>query len=96
MAMEEDTQMNNSGISAAVRTAKKAIRPTKIGLPEGKLPTASKKLKAKKARKASKVGFASDLGSKREGARAKKSDTVKGLVPKKPKVNVGSRKKAKP
>lgn len=84
MAMEED---NDSGhvkaMDAAVRAAKKAFRPAKIGEPERR-PSRVKELKEKKRTKGKKAlpgrdtGFGKEMGqsAKREGVRAKKGVQV--------------------
>ncbi|TFK57284.1 DEAD-domain-containing protein [Heliocybe sulcata] len=78
MAMEEDAD-DGKAVDAAVRAAKKAARPAKIGEPERR-PPGSKKSRDKKNAK-TKVGgsgrgsaFGQELGqsAKREGVRAKK------------------------
>lgn len=83
--MEEDKEQGNShAIDAAVRSAKKAQRPSKIGLPEKRLESAKAKAKAKKAKRV--VGRKSDVFDKdmsqkapREGVRAKKGDVIGGM-----------------
>ena len=84
--MEEDAA-ETGAIKAAVRSAKKAGKPAKIGMPEAR-PERNSKAKAKKDRgkKVKVTGkgtmFGQDLGDKRkmvEGARAKKGDRIKGL-----------------
>lgn len=89
MALEEDAGETRA-VQAAIRSAKKAGRPTKIGLPEAR-PLKPGKSKSKEKRKEKTVGrkglFDSEIGGKRkqshsgaqEGARAKRSDTVKGF-----------------
>lgn len=78
MANEEDAG-ETVAIRAAVRSAKKAGRPAKIGEPERR-PALSKK-KEKKAKAKQRIatrGFDKDLGQRtaREGVRAKKTDSV--------------------
>ncbi|KAH9480511.1 nucleolar DEAD-box protein required for synthesis of 60S ribosomal subunit [Psilocybe cubensis] len=80
---EEDKEFNDSkAINASIRSAKKANRPAKIGLPEQKLARPSKK-KNKSAAKISKGKgiFESDFGQKfkstNEGIRAKRDDAIK-------------------
>lgn len=71
--MEDDDDGDNKGIRAAVRSAKKAIRPTPIGMPEARHANPKSKSKAKaKARttpkpSAGKKGgaFDRDMGEKR-------------------------------
>ena len=85
MAMEEDAA-ETGAIRAAVRSAKKASRPAKIGEPERR-QTSTKKDKKKKAvrsksAKAQKSGaFEKELGQRtvREGVRAKKGDVIGGM-----------------
>lgn len=90
MAMDEDERAgDNAAVNAAIRSAKKAARPTKIGLPESKgLPRRSKE-KTNKTRKATqgKGSFERDMGDKRtasrEGVRAKRGDIIGGMGKKK-------------
>jgi len=96
MAMEEDEGAADSvAIRSAVRSAKKAARPKKIGEPESRQPR-SKKAEKKSKRKASaraSRGFEKDLGQRtttREGVRAKKGDVIGGMGKKK-----GGRRKTK-
>ncbi|KAF9785870.1 DEAD-domain-containing protein [Thelephora terrestris] len=76
-AMEED-ETDQHAIGASIRSAKKAMRPKKIGLPEPR----PQKMKAKKThgqKKQKNAGsFDHDLGqrTKPEGIRAKKGDSV--------------------
>ncbi|KAK7694635.1 nucleolar DEAD-box protein required for synthesis of 60S ribosomal subunit [Cerrena zonata] len=84
MALEDDDGAETGAIKAAVRSAKKAGRPAKIGEPERKPLSrkAEKKAKAKKMVKVTaKAGFDKDLGQKssREGVRAKKGDKIGGM-----------------
>lgn len=97
--MEED-EGESGAVRAAVRSAKKAQRPTKIGLPEAR-PAIGKKAKSKdRGREKRKVAgargvFDRDLGEKRksagggggarEGARANKGDKIGGMGKKGPK-----------
>lgn len=84
--MEDDEEMaDDRPIQASIRSAKKAARPTKIGLPENK-PTKSTKKKDKSTKRkvtASKgSAFGEDVGKlpvQREGVRAKKGDTIGGM-----------------
>ncbi|KAI0078894.1 DEAD-domain-containing protein [Panus rudis PR-1116 ss-1] len=84
MAMEEDDAVETGAIKAAVRSAKKAFRPAKIGEPERR-PLSAKKTKAKERRKAKRTGvargFDTELGQRapREGVRAKKGDKIGGM-----------------
>jgi ATP-dependent RNA helicase DDX27 len=76
-AMEED-ETDQHAIGASIRSAKKAMRPKKIGLPEPR----PQKMKAKKTHGQKKQknarSFDHDLGqrTKPEGIRAKKGDSV--------------------
>ncbi|KAI0361642.1 DEAD-domain-containing protein [Trametes cingulata] len=89
MAMEEDDAAESGAIRAAVRSAKKASRPAKIGEPERR-PASKKKDKKKAARSKSVTkqkggAFEKDLGQRpvREGVRAKKGDVIGGMGKKK-------------
>ncbi|KAI0639386.1 DEAD-domain-containing protein [Trametes polyzona] len=90
MAMEEDDAAESGAIRAAVRSAKKASRPAKIGEPERR-PASTKKKDKKKAARSKTVtkqkgsAFEKDLGQRpvREGVRAKKGDVVGGMGKKK-------------
>ncbi|EIW64684.1 DEAD-domain-containing protein [Trametes versicolor FP-101664 SS1] len=91
MAMEDDEDAPESGaIRAAVRSAKKASRPAKIGEPERR-PASSKKRDKKKAARSKTVtkrkggAFEKDGGQRpaREGVRAKKGDVIGGMGKKK-------------
>ncbi|GAW03679.1 DEAD-domain-containing protein [Lentinula edodes] len=96
MAREEDEEMGNEGaIKSAIRSAKKGIRPSKIGEPERRPVKTSKTKEKKKIRRKLTLGkggaFERDLGqSRHEGARAKKGDIIGGMGKKK-----GSKRKAK-
>lgn len=98
--MEED-EGETTAVRAAVRSAKKASRPAKIGLPETR-PAKAGKAKSKEKEKKRKAGrvagakgvFDRDMGEKRksgggggarEGARAHKSDKIGGMGKKGPK-----------
>ncbi|PPR05356.1 hypothetical protein CVT24_007970 [Panaeolus cyanescens] len=82
MAMDDDEELNDRrSLNSAIRSAKKAARPTKIGLPEPKKISKSAKKKKSSAKKV-KLGsaFERDMSQKsgsREGIRAKKTDKVK-------------------
>lgn len=92
MAMEEDDAAPESGtIRAAVRSAKKAARPARIGEPERR-PINNKKAKDKNRKSSHKKvsaksgsAFEKDLGqrSSREGVRSKKGDVIGGMGKKK-------------
>ena len=87
--MEEDEAGETGAIKAAVRSAKKASRPAKIG--ESERRPASKKDKKRKSGSAKSVtkskggAFDKDMGqrSAREGVRAKKGDVIGGMGKKK-------------
>lgn len=89
--MKEDAELGGAGpINAAIRNAKKANRPTRIGVPEKPRDVRAAKTKERKAQrkkkdKLSKIGFKEEIGVKRktgstsrEGARAKKGDAIGG------------------
>lgn len=88
LALEEDAA-ETGAIKAAVRSAKKAGRPAKIGMPEPRAPQKSKLKKKEGSRKKTKMTggksiFGQDMGDKKkakmtEGARAQKGDRIKGL-----------------
>ncbi|KAI0814942.1 P-loop containing nucleoside triphosphate hydrolase protein [Irpex lacteus] len=87
LAMEEDAG-ETSAIKAAVRSAKKSIRPKKIGELQPKLPKKAKKsdrggVKGKAGSKGG--GFDKEMGQKlaKEGIRAKKGDVIGGMGKKK-------------
>ncbi|KZT30398.1 DEAD-domain-containing protein [Neolentinus lepideus HHB14362 ss-1] len=75
VAMEEDNGGDNKAIGAAVRAAKKAARPAKIGEPERR-PKRSRDIKKAKAKSGLGRDFTSgqEMGqsARREGVRAKK------------------------
>lgn len=76
-AMEED-ETDQHAIGASIRSAKKAMRPKKIGMPEPR-PQREKPKKARGQKKQKNVSsFDRDLGQrpKTEGIRAKKGDSV--------------------
>lgn len=77
--MEEDKELgDNKSLNAAIRSAKKAARPAKIGVPERKDSKSPKK--NRKVSAPSGDTFDNDFGQKlksREGVRAKKGDTIK-------------------
>jgi ATP-dependent RNA helicase DDX27 len=78
--MMEDKEEGNAGaMAAAIRSAKKTIRPVKIGEIQPK--TKATKGKKRKGPRASAAGFDRDMGSakSREGARARKTDAVGGM-----------------
>jgi ATP-dependent RNA helicase DDX27 len=79
--MEEDKEVGDEKVlNAAIRSAKKSARPSKIGVPE-KRPSKGSKSKGKPRRVTSRVGgaFERDVNQKashREGVRAKKGDAI--------------------
>ena len=78
IAMEEDKR-DQRAIGASIRSAKKSMRPTKIGMPEPRLQEFKPKEKnvgQKKQKNAN--AFDRDHGqhTKTEGIRAKKGDSV--------------------
>ncbi|KAI0312629.1 DEAD-domain-containing protein [Amylostereum chailletii] len=82
MAIEEDAVEDRKAVDAAIRSAKKASRPPKIGVPEPR--KSAGKSKEKKHAKASRGGggFDRDLGSRtaaQEGVRAKRGDAIGGM-----------------
>jgi ATP-dependent RNA helicase DDX27 len=84
LADEEDKASNDHGaIHAAIRSAKKASRPSKIGAQEKSSASASKKAHKRKVVGDHQDRFNDELGHKigsREGLRAKKGDKVgKGI-----------------
>ena len=83
-------------MKAAVRSAKKASRPAKIGVPESRVAKQKPRVKEKKKPrseqllkgKSGRSMFDQDMGQKRggvsrEGARASSGDAIKGLNGKK-------------
>ncbi|KIJ21730.1 hypothetical protein PAXINDRAFT_173799 [Paxillus involutus ATCC 200175] len=78
MAMEADKEFGDSKVlNAAIRTAKKAARPEKIGNPPSKSPTQKSKVTSRR-----RSAFEQDLSGKRgrgEGIRAKKGDAIGGM-----------------
>jgi len=76
LASEEESKDDKRSADAATRSAKKAARPAKIGVPSR--PTSRPKQK-RKSGGSSKVGFSHDQGlraSQREGIHAKRGDHV--------------------
>jgi ATP-dependent RNA helicase DDX27 len=77
---EEESKEDKRTTNAAIRSAKKAARPARIGVPN---QLASRRVKSKHKSKSdglSKVGFSHDQGSKvsrREGIRAKRGVVAK-------------------
>ena len=96
LALEEDDDAADKGaMRAAVRSAKKAIRPAKIGMSENRATKQKTRGKEKKKRRSESLFtgqngrsvFDRDMGQKRgavrEGARARSGDAIKGLSGKK-------------
>ena len=85
--MEEDA-VENGAIRAAVRSAKKAIKPAKIGEAQRGLPRNKKQTRASRSDKSKPRagrGFDAEMGQRpvREGVRAKKGDVIGGMGKKK-------------
>ncbi|KAG9314378.1 DEAD-domain-containing protein [Chiua virens] len=83
VAMELDKELGgNGGLDAAIRSAKKAARPGKIGKALGKAPTRMKSGPKSKSKSRSAGAFEQDLSSSKarnEGVRAKKGDAISGM-----------------
>jgi ATP-dependent RNA helicase DDX27 len=81
MAMEDVNEKGNSGeLNAAIRSAKKAARPAKIGISRPR--AALGKSKGKKLTTRTSSGFDRELGQipgRGEGTRAKKGDAIGGM-----------------
>lgn len=80
LAQEQDAELKDTGtINASIRGAKKAQRPTKIGIPEARRMKKTKNTQDSKKRRGPKVGkglgFDVDAGT-REGMRARKGDAI--------------------
>lgn len=74
LASEEESKEDRRSTNAAIRSAKKAARPARIGVPNQPASTQGKS-KHKRKSGLSKVGFSHDQGSRvsrREGIRAKR------------------------
>ncbi|ESK88904.1 atp-dependent rna helicase [Moniliophthora roreri MCA 2997] len=84
LAMEEDGG-DNRAVNAAIRSAKKAARPAKIGEPERRFERSSSKAKKKARAKVTNSrggAFDKDFGdnaSRHEGVRAKQGDAIGGM-----------------
>jgi ATP-dependent RNA helicase DDX27 len=100
MAMADDEELGGGGaVKAAIRSAKKAARPAKIGVPEKRTSKSkAKNTKSGVRRVTARAGgvFDRDLeqkggtsGGRREGVRAKKGDAIGGMGKK------GGKRKAK-
>lgn len=91
MAMEDNEEMGDGdAVNAAIRSAKKAARPAKIGVPEKRAIKSKGKKSKTKATKGGRGGaFDRDLGQRNtggeghEGVRAKKGDAIGGMNRKK-------------
>lgn len=85
MAMEEDKEEGvDKAVSAAIRSAKKAARPSKIGHSSTKLLSPSKAHSSKQARSGGKKGkgaFDNDFGSRGSGNNHEGVRAVKGTKP---------------
>ncbi|KAF9270251.1 DEAD-domain-containing protein [Marasmius fiardii PR-910] len=84
LAMEADNEDGDGGaIKAAIRCAKKAARPVKIGEPERRGPASSKSKKKSRTSRVSRGGdsFNKDFGEKGryEGVRARQGDKIGGV-----------------
>ncbi|KAH8998900.1 DEAD-domain-containing protein [Lactarius hatsudake] len=80
LASEEDSREDRRSIDAAIRTAKKAARPAKIGVPNR---PASRRKQKRKGGGSSKAGFSHDQGlrgSQREGIHAKRGDAAMSKI----------------
>jgi ATP-dependent RNA helicase DDX27 len=76
LASEDESREDRRSADAAIRSAKKAARPAKIGVPSRSTPRPKQK---RKGGRSSKVGFSQDQGlraSRREGIHAKRGDHV--------------------
>lgn len=83
MAMEVDKEIgDNAGLNAAIRSAKKAAKPGKIGTALSKGHTRLQHGPKPKARSRTASAFEQDLSVRKahsEGIRAKKGDAVGGM-----------------
>jgi ATP-dependent RNA helicase DDX27 len=78
LASDGETREERRATDAAIRSAKKAARPAKIGVPKEPPGRSTSKHKAK-GDKLGKAGFSHDQGSResrREGIRAKRGDVA--------------------
>ncbi|KAG8754348.1 nucleolar DEAD-box protein required for synthesis of 60S ribosomal subunit [Serendipita sp. 396] len=97
LAQEEDAKLDaGASIESSIRSAKKAQRPTKIGMPEPRnLKLHARRSKEKQKGSTKKLGRgmgfgkdASDISKRaREGTHAKKTDALGGGKKKKPRTN---------
>lgn len=83
MALEEEKEEGDrKGVDAAIRAAKKASRPAKIGVPVQQNANSSKKAKRKTKVTSHGSVFSKDMeqrSNRGEGVRAKKGDGVAGM-----------------
>lgn len=83
MVMEVDKEIgDNANFNAAIRSAKKAAKPGKIGMALSKGPTQLKHGAKSKTGSRTVSTFEQDLSTRRarsEGIRAKKGDAVGGM-----------------
>lgn len=80
LASEGETKEGRSAADAAIRSAKKAARPTKIGVPNEPHSRHGASKHKRKGDKLGKAGFSHDQGSRgsrREGIRAKRGQVAK-------------------
>lgn len=98
LAKEEDAAQGvEKTINSSIRQAKKAQRPTKIGLPEAKGFKRERKSKDSKQKSTTKLGkglgFARDAAESskrsREGTRSKRGDAIGGVKKGKPRTSKG-------
>jgi ATP-dependent RNA helicase DDX27 len=77
LASEGETKEDKRATDAAIRSAKKTARPSKINVPNK--PKVPRQGKSKQGDKLGKAGFSHDQGwrgSQKEGIRAKRGDAV--------------------
>lgn len=82
LASDGETKEERKATDAAIRSAKKAARPAKIGGPKAREPPPGRSTSKHKAKgdRSGKAGFSHDQGSRgsrREGIRAKRGDVAK-------------------
>ncbi|KAI9445269.1 DEAD-domain-containing protein [Lactarius indigo] len=80
LVSEEESREDRRSTDAAIRTAKKAARPAKIGVPSR---PASRRKQKRKGGGSSKAGFSHDQGlraSRREGIHAKRGDAAMSKI----------------
>jgi ATP-dependent RNA helicase DDX27 len=79
LASEAETKEDKRVTDAAIRSAKKTARPSKINVPNKSVPRQSKSKSKQRGDKLGKAGFSHDQGlrgSQREGIHAKRGDVV--------------------